>query len=99
MNKENINIDVEHEDGQPLPYVFPYSKKEYPYILTMGFSRPFTKGNVFILFEAFPNALITPQGSVIVPRSRQDITGPLMKSLDAIDGLGLLGFSITKNPN
>lgn len=97
MDKK-VNMQVEHEDGQREPFVFPYSKKEYPYVVVMGFRRPFTAGNVGILFEAFPKALITPEGSIVVPRSRQDLTSPLMKAIDKIESLGLIGFSIQKNP-
>ncbi len=98
MEKKSKNIVMEHDPGQPAPFVFPYSKSEYPYVLVLGLSRPLTAGNIGLLFEAFPKALITPQGTVVVPRSRKDLTGPLMKSLEQVEALALLGFTIQANP-
>ena len=51
MEKTSKKVVMEHDPGQPAPFVFPYSKSEYPYVLVLGLSRPLTAGNIGLLFS------------------------------------------------
>ena len=91
-------VEVTQEAGEIRPFVFPYKAKEYPYLLSLNFQRPLTRGNVEVLFDVFPKTVIGPDGKVIVPRSHQDITKRLENQIEEVKALGVDFFIIEKNP-
>ncbi len=79
-------------------YVFPYKRSAYPYLLLVSFAKPMGKAACEALFEAFPLATITTQGTVIIPRKTSQMTAPLHDALEEVQALGLIGFAIQDNP-
>ncbi|UPW41854.1 hypothetical protein [Peromfec virus RodF5_8] len=96
---ENTQTTIEEPAAlNPQQYVYPYSRKQYPYLLLVSFNRPLNKEATALLFECFPRAIITTQGTVIIPRSVDHMTVPLSSALEEVQSLGLIGFVIQDNP-
>lgn len=99
MNKKvNAHVtNVEHEAGEPVRFIFPYRKKDYPYLLQIGLTKPLTANNCAYLFDLFPKALITETGCVIIPRTREEISSRVLKDLEELECLGIRGIAVTPN--